>query len=79
VGPHVARASIEHHARDAEELGEVLADDLRADGLSGGLAQLEQALELAVLDLCCSRRCTFSRRRALSYARRSLSAFTSTR
>ena len=35
VRPHVARALVEHDARDAEELGEVLADDLRADRLAG--------------------------------------------
>ena len=39
-------------ARDAEELGDVLADDLRADEVAGQrLAELEQALAAAVLGL----------------------------
>ena len=68
VRPDVARALVEHDARDAEELGEVLADDLRADGRLGHrVAELQQAPELAVLGLAPARATwTRSRRRALS-------------
>src|SRR5580698_90153 len=52
VRAHVARSLVEHDAGDAEELREVLADDLRADRVSGGrVLELEQAPELAALDL----------------------------
>jgi hypothetical protein len=66
VGPDVARAAVEDDARDAEELGEVLADDLRADGSPGVVSRSCRRRELAVLDLRLLERCTRSRRRALS-------------
>jgi hypothetical protein len=52
VRPHVARALVEHEARHAEELREVLAHDLRAHRVARHrVLQLQQPAELPVLDL----------------------------
>ena len=69
VRPDVARAAVEDDARDAEELGEVLADDLRADGvarqsISRSWRRRRSSLVLDLRLLERGARC--SRRRALS-------------
>jgi hypothetical protein len=52
IGPHFAPRAIDDEARHAEELGQVLAHDLRADEIAGHrFAQAEEPLHAPELDL----------------------------